>query len=174
MADTSTEMSSSQTRTEIVVYSGCYDIFNEEEEFFENNTDKGQFMIVDSGCPRGLMGWKEFDRLKQKYEYEIIKLKKNENFRFGPSKSYSSDSKIRIPMMIGDSEFYMDFFAVDANIPILVGNDFLKPMGGNIKIGKKQLEIDKIGETLEMIETPGGHFVVPLKHITAPKHILDK
>ena len=25
-----------------------------------------------------------------------------------------------------------------------------------------------------MIETPGGHFVVPLKHITAPKHILDK
>ena len=77
-------------------------------------------------------------------------------------------------MMIGDSEFYMDFFAVDANIPILVGNDFLIPMGGNIKIGKKQLEIDKIGETLEMIETPGGHFVVPLKHTAVPKHAWNK
>ena len=47
-------------------------------------------------------------------------------------------------------------------------------MGGNIKIGKKQLEIERIGETVEMIETPGGHFVVPLKHITDPKHIWDK
>ena len=46
-------------------------------------------------------------------------------------------------MRIRDTEFFVDFFTVDANIPILVGNDFLKPMGGSINISEKQLEINK-------------------------------
>ena len=141
----------------------CYDIYN-SEEFFRHESVLGQFMVVDSGCPRGLMGFGEYERLKIKYETETIKLNRTEKFRFGPSKSYSAESKVRVPMKIRNSEFFMDFFLVDAKIPILVGNDFLKPMGGNINIGEKRLEIKKIHEFIEMVETKGGHFVIPLSN----------
>ena len=72
MSYSSTETQSSPSRIEVIVFSGLYDSYNEEVEFFKNNTERRQFMIVNSGCPRGLLGWKEFDRLKQEYEYKMI------------------------------------------------------------------------------------------------------
>ena len=155
--------------SEVNVYSEYYyEIYN-SEEFVKSESSVGQFMIVDCGCPRGLMGYSEYEKLKQNYETETIKLNRKEMFRFGPSKTYSSTCKVRVPMMIRNSELCMDFFLVDAKIPILVGNDFLKPMGGSINIGEKQLEIKKIDERIEMFETPGGHFVIPLKNVAAKK-----
>ena len=141
-----------------------YEIYN-SEEFLKSSSTIGQFMIVDCGCPRGLMGVKEYEKLKNKYEYELFKLKRKESFRFGPSKTYSSESKVRIPMMIKNSKFHIDFFLIEANIPILLGKDFLKPVGGSINIGEKQLEIKELNESIEMIETSGGHFVIPLEQI---------
>ena len=150
--------------SEVSVFSECYhDIYN-SEEFMKSSSTIGQFMIVDCGCPRGLMGFKEYERLKEKYEYELFKLKRKENFRFGPSKSYSSESKVRIPMMIRNSTFHIEFFLIDANIPILIGNDFLKPVGGSINIGEQQLEIKEFDESIKMVETSGGHFVIPLEN----------
>ena len=153
----------------INVFSEHYDNIYSSEEFFRCESNVGQFMIVDSGCPRGLLGFEEYEKLKQEYEIEIIKLKPKEKFRFGPSKSYSSKSKARVPMKIEDSEFFMDFFLVDAKVPILVGNNFLKPMDGSIHIGEKKLEIKKLGVLMDMKETPGGHFVVPLEHVAFAK-----
>ena len=153
----------------VVVFSGSYDTIYSNDDFFQQRSHMGQFMIVDSGCPRSLMGLKEYEKLKQEYETEVLNLKEHEKFRFGPSKSYTSGSKVRVPMRIGDSEFCVDFFTVDANIPILIGNDFLKPMGGSINIGEKQLEIKKLDKMIKMIETPGGHFVIPVKHAVIEK-----
>jgi hypothetical protein len=142
-----------------------YDKIYNSEDFVRQESCVGQFMIVDSGCPRGLMGYKEYEKMKKQYETEIIKLRKSERFRFGPSKSYTSESKVRIPMRIGESDLFVDFFLVDASIPILIGNDFLKPMGGSIHICEKQLEIKKLNVIVDMIETPGGHYVIPLKDV---------
>ena len=153
----------------VVVFSGSYDTIYSNDDFFQQRSHMGQFMIVDSGCPRSLMGLKEYEKLKQEYETEVLNFKEHEKFRFGPSKSYTSGSKVRVPMRIGDSEFCVDFFTVDANIPILIGNDFLKPMGGSINIGEKQLEIKKLDKMIKMIETPGGHFVIPVKHAVIEK-----
>ena len=162
-------MSSLTEVSEVHVYSEYdYEIFN-TEEFLKCESSIGQSMIVDSGCPRGLMGYGEYEKIKLKYETETIKLCRKEMFGFGPSKSYSSEYKVRVPMMIRSSDLFMDFFLVDAKIPILVGNDFLKPMGGSINIGEKQLEIRKIGESIDMVETPGGHFVIPLKNAALTK-----
>ena len=97
------------------MFSEHYDNIYSSEEFFRCDAMRiGQFMIVDSGCPQGLLGFEEYEKLKQEYEIEIIKLKWKEKFRFVPSKAYSSESKVRVPMKIEDSEFFMDFFLVDA------------------------------------------------------------
>ena len=155
--------SSSSSMSEVVIFSCSYDSIYRNDSFFQNESQFGQPMIVDSGCPRSLMGWKEFEKLKRGYETELLKIKEHEKFRFGPSKTFNSESKVRVPMRIGDTEIFIDFFIIEANIPILIGNDFLKPIEGSIDISGKKLVLKRIDETIEMIETPGGYFVIPEK-----------
>ena len=54
----------------------------------------GQVIVVDSGCPRSLMGEEELEKLSCKLDVQIVKVKE-ENFRFGPSKVYSSRRKAK-------------------------------------------------------------------------------
>ena len=42
----------------------------------------GQFMIVDCGCPRSLMGDKELTKLKELVDIQEVKVN-NEGFKFG-------------------------------------------------------------------------------------------
>ena len=64
-------------------------------------------MIVDSGCPRSLMGSKELEKLNwTDYKIEHVK---EENFRFGPSKTYPSNKKIKLPVVFGNNELEFDF-----------------------------------------------------------------
>jgi hypothetical protein len=41
----------------------------------------------------------------------------------------------------------------------------LKPLGGNININKSELILDKVNESIDMIETSGGHYVIPVKAV---------
>ena len=91
----------------------------------------GQIIIVDCGCPRSLMGNEELKRLKETVEVEEITVKE-EGFRFGPSRVYISKKKVRFPMRIGVKEVVCDFFVVDGRVQILLGNDIMAPLGGNI------------------------------------------
>ena len=45
--------------------------------------NQGQIIIVDSGCPRSLMGDKELDKLRDLVGVKEFKVK-DEGFRFGP------------------------------------------------------------------------------------------
>ena len=161
--------SSSSSMSEVVIFSCSYDSIYRNDSFFQNESQFGQHMIVDSGCPRSLMGWKEFEKLKRGYETELLKIKEHEKFRFGPSKTFNSETKVRVPMRFGDTEIFIDFFIIEANIPILIGNGFLKPIEGSIDISGKKLVLKRIDETIEMIETPGGHFVIPVQNAATVK-----
>ena len=49
-------------------------------------------------------------------------------------------------------------------------------MGGSIHIGENQLEIRKLSVLIDMIETPGGHYVIPLKQVAVtelPEEVKD-
>ena len=143
-----------------------YDKVYLNEQFFKNQSQVlGQFMIVDSGCPRSLMGDKEYEKLRSKFKTESMKLSANERFRFGPSKTYNADFKVKIPMRLGDLRLNADFFIVKGEIPILLGNDVMKPLEGSIDMKEKKLKLQKIGKDIPLIETPGGHFVIPVKSI---------
>ena len=48
--------------SEVVVFSGSYDTIYNNDDFFQNRSQLGQFMIVDSGCPRSLMGGKNMKK----------------------------------------------------------------------------------------------------------------
>ena len=91
----------------------------------------GQMIIVDSGCPQSLMGEEELKKLKDLIEVIEINVR-DEGFRFGPSRIYKSNRKVIFKMKIGIHEIEAAFFVLDGDVPILLGNDVMVPLGGNI------------------------------------------
>ena len=53
-------------------------------------THLGQVIVIDSGCPRSLMGEDELSKLMNKLEVEVFTVKE-ESFRFGLSRIYTSN-----------------------------------------------------------------------------------
>ena len=130
-----------------------------------------QSMIVDCGCPRSLMGMNEYEKLKEKYKSEIVEIKHKGRFKFGPSKPYVSDFKVRIPMMLGEYKLDAEFFVIkDKDIPILLGNDVMKPLDGRIDMKKNLLEMQKVKAEVSLIETCGGHYIINLETVALKKN----
>ena len=153
------------------------EIFVSDEEFSAYERKRSQLMIIDIGCPRSLMGFKEYERYKDSlssYELERIKeTKVSEKFRFGPSRIYDSRFKIEMPMDIKGVKISAQFFVIDGDVPILIGNDILEPLGANIYTGTSVLEFSKLGRKVIMKKTKGGHFVIPVEEVkdTETEHI---
>ena len=134
------------------------------KEHSSNSTDLGQAVIVDSGCPRSLMGDQQLDGLKDLIDVTICNVKE-EGFRFGPSKIYRSNKKAKFSMRIGINEVDCEFFLISGNIPILLGNDVMVPNGGNINLEENILFLNKVDMAIPLKKTRGGHFVIPVNSI---------
>ena len=75
-----------------------YDEIYKSGDFFRlENTNLGQILMVDSGCPRSLMGLKEYEKLKKSYILSEEGVS-SENFKFGPSRLYKSRFKVKLPV----------------------------------------------------------------------------
>ena len=126
-------------------------------------------MIVDIGCPRSLMGKKEYRKLLKSLSSSdrarIKEYKASEKFRFGPSRAYDSLLRVEMPLDLEGVTIDAGFFVVDgADVPILIGNDILEPLGAIIYTETDVLEFSKLGEEVIMTKTRGGHFVIPVKN----------
>ena len=124
----------------------------------------GQIIIVDSGCPRSLLGDKELERLKELVEVKEFAVK-SEGFRFGPSRVYSSNQKVILTMQVGIHEIDCEFFVVTGNVPILLGNDVMVPLGGKIDMVENILVLKNVDMEIPIIPTQGGHFVIPVRSV---------
>ena len=119
--------------SEVISFTIPYDRIFVNNEYFKTKTKQlGQFIIVDCGCPRSLMGIKELERLKRIVHIETKNVEE-ERFRFGPSKIYCSKLKVVFPMKLGDTTVTTEFFVVNGDVPILLGND---TSGSQIRHGK--------------------------------------
>ena len=75
--------------------------------FFKHKSKHfGQFMIVDCGSPRSLMGLGEYSKLMDVYATEKVE-GKDERFKFGPSRIYESEFKIKCPMNVGKAGIFL-------------------------------------------------------------------
>ena len=140
-------------------------VFLNEEWVRKCSRNLGQFIVVDSGCPRSLMGDEELDKLRELVQVQIFKVK-NEGFRFGPSRVYTANRKVRFTMKVGANEMDCEFFVVHGKVPILLGNDVMAPLGGNIDMEENRLELKRADMEIPLERTEGGHFVIPIKSVT--------
>ena len=146
-----------------------HEVFVNDEEFSADARKKKQLMVVDIGCPRSLLGFEEYERFKDSLSScELRKVKEfeaNEKFRFGPSRVYDSRLRIEMPLNVKGVKIAAKFFVVDGKVPILIGNDILEPLGAIIYTENGDLEFSKLGKTVTMAKTRGGHFVIPVEEI---------
>ena len=140
-------------------------VFLNEEWLRNCSQSLGQFIIVDCGCPRSLMGDQEYEKLKDLVDLKEIKVKE-ERFRFGPSRSYSSNMKVKFAMRVGVNEIDCEFFVLEGKIPILLGNDVMAPLGGNLDMENNTLILKKVDMEIPLEKTQGGHFVIPVRTVT--------
>ena len=51
------------------------------------------------------------------------------------------------------------------NVPILLGNDVMVPLGGKIDMVENMLVLKYVDMEMPIIPTQGGHFVIPVRSI---------
>ena len=132
--------------------------------FFSGNSNE---MITDIGCPNSVIGCKDENHFKtnlSKFQQENLEVKEvNEHFKFGPSGPYKGTKKLRFPIMHGSKVLWAEVSIVDARIPMLLGNNILKPLGAEIKLFASGNGILKINEKeIKLTETEGGHYTLKI------------
>ena len=78
---------------------------------------------------------------------------------------YKSNKKVIFTMKIGINEIDCEFFVVMGNVPILLGNDVMVPLGGQIDMLENKLVLQKVDMEIPLVQTKGGHFVIPVKSV---------
>ena len=141
------------------------DVFLNEEWLTNCSRNLGQFIVVDSGCPRSLLGEEELVKLKELVQVKEFRVKK-EGFRFGPSRVYTATRKVKFRMQVGVNEIDCEFFVVDSKVPILLGNDVMAPLGAIIDMEENRLVLNKADMDIPLEKTTGGHFVIPVRSVT--------
>ena len=134
------------------------------------NTEVFTEMITDLGCPNSVIGAKDVNRFVdnlsefQKENLEIIKV--DENFKFGPSGPFNCSEKLRFPLKYKTEVLWVDIAIVKADIPMLLGNNVLKPLEAEIKLfatGGRVLALG--GAEIDLRGTKGGHYTIKVSDL---------
>ena len=89
-------------------------------------------MVADLGCPNSVIGRKDEENFienlsdYQRENLEIVEV--DENFKFGPSGPFPCREKLRFPIYVDEELKMVDVAIVDAEIPMLLGNNIFKPL----------------------------------------------
>ena len=134
-------------------------------------------MICDLGCPNTVIGIGDMDRFVsnlsefQKERLETIEV--DENFKFGPSGPFKCSEKLRFPIRNGMNILWVEVALVKAKIPMLLGNNVLKPLKAQINLfpGGGRLVLD--GKEIQMKETNGGHYAIKVSDLGKAQMILN-
>jgi hypothetical protein len=133
--------------------------------------DKGKAnMIVDLGCPNSVLGVSDVETfiscLSQFQQEHLEMIDVDDNFKFGPSGPYKCSRKMKIPIGSEEATFWVTIAIVDAKIPMLLGNNIMKPLEAKIDLfstGNGVLILDE--EEIELKETGGGHYTIKVSDL---------
>ena len=124
-------------------------------------------ILVDIGCPNSVISVHDFPNLKKnlsRFQRENLKMRDvEEKFKFGPSGPYKCSKRIRFPI---SKSLWAEILLVDAKIPMLLGNNILKPLGAQITLFSTGNGLVKIKEEeIELKETAGGHYIMKVSDL---------
>jgi len=144
------------------------DIKNNRETntvFFTNTENK---CVVDSGCPKSVAGKLWVNLYKQSVmnmeefkDFNFKEYEEKEDFKFGPSQVYTSYKAITLPVKIGIRTTSIVVSQVNANIPLLLGRDYLKEWKCSMNFENNTLRMDDF-VVLELQVNEKEHYTLDL------------
>ena len=140
--------------------------------YSEGNTDIDPYnAIVDTGCPKTVCGKAFMDSFTASKGDDIFVKRKIENecFRFGNGEIYVSNESCEIEVEIGTMTTKICTSVIEADIPLLLGLDYLKSWGAVIDIENHRIFIKKVMNHSKLIEnsqTIGSCQFREIKHFT--------
>ena len=121
-------------------------------------------VLIDCACPTTVAGEKWIMKFIQKLSKEDkkrVKLEKSERiFKFGGGEKRKSKCLLEFPCNLGGKNIKLRAEVIDAELPLLLGNNSLEKAEAVLHIGKKK---ELFGEVLDMAKTDSGHYSLSIK-----------
>ena len=141
-----------------------------ETDITAHVVDNSTNMIVDIGSPKTVIGEKDEKRFIEKLSHvqqENLEIQEvDENFKFGPSGPYRCSRRLKFPIETDSTHITAEVAIVKADIPMLLGNNVLKPMEAEIKLLSSGNGLLKLKEAvLDLKETPGRHYTIGVEDL---------
>ena len=123
---------------------------------------------MDSGCPKSVAGKLWVNLYKQSVmnmeefkDFNFKEYDEKEDFKFGSSQVYTSHKAITLPVKIGIRTTSIIVSQVNANIPLLLGRDYLKKWKCNMNFENNTLRMDDF-VVLELQVNDKEHYTLDL------------
>ena len=127
-------------------------------------------MIADLGCPNSVIAMKDENNFVsnlskyQRANLEVVQV--DEKFKFGPSGPFQCKEKLRFPICVENRLKWVEVALVNADIPMLLGNNLFKPLEAEIKLFKSGNGKIKLGNVnIDIKETKGGHYTLKVQDL---------
>ena len=96
-------------------------------------------------------------------DFKVERRYEDENFKFGDGKVYNSSMSHSINVEVGELKTTLETSVVDANIPLLLGMDYLKKWGVIIDTGKEKIHIRKSNQSFNIDPIKSNHWKLPIQ-----------
>ena len=133
-------------------------------EIFLSSVYDQNILIIDSGAPSSIMPYDNVRQICTNIPKEKLKLEKvRKNFKFGPSRVFTSKQRITLPLKIfNDESVEISFFILDLrNIPNLLGSDQLDKLKAKLNYEKKTIVLKETEIPLSVLNS--GHLALPFE-----------
>ena len=133
----------------------------------EGNVDVDPYhAVVDTGCPKTVCGKPFMDAFiaSKGKNFQVKRKYEDQSFKFGDGNIYSSSLSHSIDVEIGDYKTTIETSVIDANIPLLLGMDYLKKWGVVIDTGKDKIQIRKSKESFRIDPSKSNHWKLPIQN----------
>ena len=135
-----------------------------EEEFCLLTEETEERAILDSGCSRTVAGFKWFGRFFKKLPEEdakrICTRKSDKIYQFGTGGKRCSKGWVELPVIIGGRRMTIVVQLVEAEIPLLLGANFMEKAG--VKMDFCCCFASIFGQEIKMIKIGSGLFCIDI------------
>ena len=126
--------------------------------------DSSNVAILDSGAPKSVCGinWlnKYICSLSPKDKSKVKYRPATSKYKFGCLSTAEAIHKVKFPVAIGDIDILLKADVVEGELPLLLSRSFMKQ--ANSELNFKEDTIKILDQTLNLLTTQSGHYVLPL------------
>ena len=123
--------------------------------------------VVDTGCPRGVVGDEAFSlhlpKLKEAgLRFRVIKDAKLPSFKYGNGQGHRALRAIEMEARLGQKIVILRLSVVPGKVPLLFSRAAMQRLVALLDLELGQIVFRTIGETLDLVENASGHFEIDL------------